>query len=172
MIYKFTKSGERVIEISNDIAINLGHSYIGTEHLLYGLVKEKNGIACKVLEKQNINSKIVLEKIEEIIGKNNLVKIYNVGFTPRLKKVIENAFNEAKKIGSDFIGTEHLLIGIIKEADSIAGRILIDLGIDINKIYKELVKILNEIEKEDFISLNDDNYKTPENLKQYSIYFY
>ena len=169
MIYKFTKSGERVIEISNEIAIKLGHSYIGTEHLLYGLVKEKNGIACKVLEKQNINSKMILDKIEEIIGTNNLTKIFNIGFTPRLKKVIENAFNEAKKIGSNFIGTEHLLIGVIKEADSIAGRILMDLGIDINRIYKELVKILNEIEKEDFINLNEDNYKTPENLKQYSI---
>ena len=117
MIYKFTKSGEKVIEISNEIAIRLGHTYIGTEHLLYGLVKEKNGIASKVLEKQNINHKNVLEKIEEIIGKNNFIKAYNIGFTPRLKKVIENAYEEAKKIRSDFIGTEHLLIGIIKESD-------------------------------------------------------
>ena len=73
MIYKFTKSGEKVIEISNEIAIRLGHTYIGTEHLLYGLSKEKNGIASKVLEKQNIDYKNILEKIEEMIGKNNFI---------------------------------------------------------------------------------------------------
>ena len=169
MIYKFTKSGEKVIEISNEIAIRLGHTYIGTEHLLYGLAKEKNGIASKVLEKQNIDYRNILEKIEEIIGKNNFIKAYNIGFTPRLKKVIENAYEEAKKIRSDFIGTEHLLIGIIKENDSIAGRILTDLGIDITKIYKELVKILNEIEKEDFINFSEETHKTSENLKQFGI---
>lgn len=168
MIYKFTKSGERVIEISSDIAIKLGHNYIGTEHLLYGLAKEKNGIASKVLEKQNINDKNILEKIEDIIGKNNSIKSYSAGFTPRLKKVIENSFNEAKKLASDYIGTEHLLIGIIKENDSIAGRILFELGIDINRLYKELVKILNDIEKEDYISTTN-NFKDnmSQNLKQF-----
>ena len=75
--------------------------------------------------------------------KNNNLKTYTIGFTPRLKKVIENSFNESKKLDSDYIGTEHLLIGIIKESDSIAGRILYDLGIDINKLYKQLVKLHN-----------------------------
>ena len=168
MIYKFTKSGEKVIEISKEIAISLGHSYIGTEHLLYGLAKEKNGIASKVLEKQNINEKNILEKIEDIIGKNNNLKTYTIGFTPRLKKVIENSFNESKKLDSDYIGTEHLLIGIIKESDSIAGRILYDLGIDINKLYKQLVKILNDIEKEDFTSnINTIKENVSQNLKQF-----
>ena len=74
MIYKFTKSAEKVIEISKEIAINLGHSYIGTEHILYGLVKEKNGISNKVLEKQNINEKNILEKIEDIIGVNTFLE--------------------------------------------------------------------------------------------------
>ena len=168
MIYKFTKSAERVIEISKEIAITLGHSYIGTEHLLYGLVKEKNGIARIVLEKQNINDKNILEKIEDVIGVNNFLKTYSIGFTPRLKKVIENSFNETKKLDSDYIGTEHLLIGIIKESDSIAGRILYELGIDINKLYKQLVTILNDIEKEDFISTTisiKDNIS--QNLKQF-----
>lgn len=168
MIYKFTKSAERVIEISKNIAINLGHSYIGTEHLLYGLSKEKNGIASKVLEKQNINDKNILEKIEDIIGSNSFLKIYSIGFTPRLKKVIENSFNEAKKLDSDYIGTEHLLIGVIKENDSIAGRILFELGIDINKLYKQLVKILNDIEKEDFVNTNNNlKENISQNLKQF-----
>lgn len=168
MIYKFTKSAEKVIEISKEIAINLGHSYIGTEHILYGLVKEKNGISNKVLEKQNINEKNILEKIEDIIGVNTFLEKYSISFTPRAKKVIENAFNESKKLNSDYIGTEHLLIGIIKESDSIAGRILFELGIDINKLYKQLVKILNDIEKEDFVSTTNtikDNIS--QNLKQF-----
>ena len=169
MIYRFTKSGEKVIKISSEIAISLGHTYIGTEHLLYGLAKEKNGIASKVLEKQNINYKNILEKIEEIIGRNDFIKAYNIGFTPRLKKVIENSYEESKKIRSDFIGTEHLLIGIIKESDSIAGRILEDLGIDITKIYKELVNILNEIEKEDFLNFSEEKNNIPENIKQFGV---
>lgn len=168
MIYKFTKSAEKVIEISKEIAISLGHSYIGTEHLLYGLAKEKNGIASKVLEKQNINDKNVLEKVDEIIGVNTVLKTYSVGFTPKMKKVIENSFNESKKLDSEYIGTEHLLIGIIKENDSMAGRILTELGIDIGKLYKQLVKILNDIEKDDFISTTSSlKENISQNLKQF-----
>ena len=163
MVYKFTKSAEKVMDISKEIATNLGHSYIGTEHILYGLAKEKNSISNKVLEKQNINEKKILEKIEDIIGSNIFLEKYTIGFTPRAKRVIENAFNESKKLNSDYIGTEHLLIGIINESDSIAGRILYELETDISKLYKQLVKILNDIEKEDFINTNN---KIKDNISQ------
>lgn len=133
MTYKFTKSAENVIEISNDIAIELGHNYVGTEHLLYGLAKEPNGVASKVLENQGVTSDAVLEKIEELVGRGEDDVNTTVGFTPRTKRVIEIAFREAKKLGSDYIGTEHLLIGIMREADSVAVRIMLDLNVDPRK---------------------------------------
>ena len=144
MPYKFTSRAEKTLEISKDIAIELGHSYIGTEHLLYGLMKEGEGIANKILENQNVTTDAILLKIEELIGTGEIISNQTVGFTPRTKRVIENAFIEARKLGSDYIGTEHLLIGIMKEADSIAVRILLDLKANLQKLYNETIKIMNE----------------------------
>ena len=145
MTYKFTNSAQNVLEIAKEIAIELGHNYIGTEHLLYGLTEEDNGVASKVLENQNINSENVLEEIENLIGREEK-DIISLGFTPRTKRVLENAFVEARKLDSDYIGTEHILIGIMREADSIAVRILLDLGINPQKLYNEIVKVLEEDE--------------------------
>ncbi len=145
MTYKFTNSAEKAIEFANDIAMELGHNYIGTEHILYGLVKEGTGVAAKVLENQNITEEAVLKEIEELIGRNENTKVNGtIGFTPRTKRVIENAFREAKKLGSDYIGTEHILIGIMREGDSIAVRIMLDLNINPQKLYNEIVKVINE----------------------------
>ncbi len=144
MTYKFTARAEKAIEIANKIAIELGHNYIGTEHLLYGLVREGTGIANKVLENQGVTEELVLEKIEELIGRGESTNNETIGFTPRTKKVIENAFREAMRLGSEFIGTEHILIGIMREADSIAVRIMLDLNVNPQKLYNELVKVINE----------------------------
>lgn len=133
MTYKFTKSAENAITISNDIAIELGHNYVGTEHLLYGLSKETNGVASKVLENQEVMPEGILEKIEELVGRGDENNSATIGFTPRTKRVIELAFREARKLGSDYIGTEHLLIGIMRETDSVAVRIMLDLGVDPRK---------------------------------------
>ncbi len=131
MTYKFTTSAENAVEIANEVAIMLGHNYIGTEHILYGLVKEGTGVAAKVLSNQNVTPEAVLQQIGELIGKEeNPTNTETVGFTPRTKRVIENAFREARKLGSDYIGTEHILIGIMKEADSVAVRILLDLEVN------------------------------------------
>ena len=146
MTYKFTARAERALEISREIAITFGHSYIGTEHLLYGLLKEGEGIASKVLENQNLTSELIIEKTEELIGRGEVRDNQTLGFTPRTKRVIENAFIEARKLSSDYIGTEHLLIGIMREADSIAIRILLDLKVNPQKLYNEIVKIINEYE--------------------------
>ena len=146
MTYKFTNSAHNVLEIAKEIAIELGHNYIGTEHILYGLTEEENGIASKVLENQNINSENVLDEIENLIGRDEERTITSLGFTPRTKRVLENAFLEARKLDSDYIGTEHILIGIMREADSIAVRILLDLGINPQKLYNEIVKVLEEDE--------------------------
>ena len=144
MIYKFTNSAERVLEIANDIALELGHNYVGTEHILYGLAKEERGVASKVLEKQNVTPETVIEKIEELVGREDAVSESTVGFTPRTKRVMENAFRESKKMGSDYIGTEHLLIGIMREGDSIAVRIMLELNVNPQKLYNEIVKVVNE----------------------------
>ena len=143
MTYKFTNRANKAIEIANNIALELGHSYIGTEHILYGLAKEGNGIASKVLENQNVTADDILNKIEELIGSDEPIENI-VDFTPRTKRVVESAFIEARKLGYNFIGTEHLLIGILREGDCVATKILLDLNVNIPKLYNEIVKVINE----------------------------
>ena len=147
MVYKFTKRAEKALEYAGDLAQGFGHNYIGTEHILYGLVKEGSGVASQVLNMQKITAENVVEEIEVLIGKGD--KSQNrgeIGFTPRSKRVIENAFLEARKLGSEFIGTEHLLIGIMREGDSVAVRIMMDLNVNPQKLYNEIVKFINEDE--------------------------
>ena len=144
MTYKFTKSAETAIEMANDLAIELGHNYVGTEHLLYGLSNEGTGVASKVLENQGVHAEDICGKIEELIGRGEEQAESTIGLTPRTKRVIENAFLEAKKLGSDFIGTEHLLIGIMREGDSVAVRIMMDLNVNPQKLYNEIVKVIND----------------------------
>ena len=147
MIYKFTNKAKKVIEIANDISIKFGHNYIGTEHILYGLVKEGEGIGAKVLINKGITAENIEKKIEEILGRGNTIK-ESLGFTPRSKKVLENAFLEARKIGYNFIGTEHLLLAIIKEGDCIAVKIITELKVEISQIYNEIAKVINEEEND------------------------
>ncbi len=174
MTYKFTNSAEKAIEIANDTAIELGHNYIGTEHILYGLVKEGTGVASKVLENQNITGEAVYDDILELIGKEDNSANETAGFTPRSKRVIENAFREARKLGSDYIGTEHILIGIMREGDSIAVRIMLDLGVDSQKLYNEIVKVINEDETSNNKSVKQDtvrklgSYNQTTTLNQFS----
>ena len=150
MKYKFTNSAQVALETATNLAIKLGHDYIGTEHILYGLSDEENGVASKVLEKQGVISSKILEEIEALIGTNEGVEIDidDIGFTPRTKRVIENAFVEARKFNSEYIGTEHLLIGIMREGDSIAVRIMMDLNVNPQKLYSEIVKVVNEEDTE------------------------
>lgn len=143
MTYNLTSRAKKAIEIANDIAIELGHSYVGTEHLLYGLAKEGSGVASKVLENQNVIPEDIIDITIELVGKDEPIQ-ETLGFTPRIKRVIENAFIEARKLGYNYIGTEHLLIGLLKEGDSVATRILIELNINIPKLYGEIIKVINE----------------------------
>ena len=156
MAYKFTNRAQKAIEYANKIAIELGHRYIGTEHLLYGLAKEGSGVAAKVLENQEVTDTAILEKIEELVGRETKGKD-TLGFTPRTKRVIEISFIEARKLGYDYIGTEHLLIGVLREGDSVAARILLDLNVNIPKLYNEMIQILNE--EEDYIENKSEKTK-------------
>lgn len=146
MIYKFTVSSEKVLQIAKEMAADLGHNYIGTEHILYGLAREENGVASKVLKKQNITADGILKKIEDLIGTNANHKVTVLGFTPRTKRVIENSYAEAKKVGSNYIGTEHFIIGMMKEADSIAMRIITGLNGKPEAIYQDINKVINEFD--------------------------
>ena len=174
MMYKFTKRAEKAIEYANRIALEFGHNYIGTEHLLYGLLKEGSGVASKVLENQGITPDQIEEQIDALVGKNEEIGEEEIlGFTPRTKRVIETAFIEAKKLGSDFIGTEHLLIGIMREGDSVAVRILLNLNVNPQKLYNEIIKVLNDDESilnEEKKSTNSKvgaSYNQTQTLNQY-----
>ena len=169
MVYKFTKSGEKVLAIANELAIDLGHSYIGTEHILYGLACEENGVASKVLENQGITPEDILDKIEELLGAQLKDEFSVLGFTPRTKRILENAYVEAKKLSSNFIGTEHLLIGIMRESDSLAIRILLDLGINPEDLYSDIAKVLNEFEEamNDVVQDKSENKNNFQALNQY-----
>jgi ATP-dependent Clp protease ATP-binding subunit ClpC len=146
-MYKFTNSAEKALELSGELAADFGHNYIGTEHILYGLVKEGSGVASQVLNLQGVTPENIEEEIEALVGKGTPIQNrQEIGFTPRSKRVIENAFLEARKFGSEFIGTEHLLIGIMREGDSIAVRIMLDLGVNPQKLYNEIIKVINEDE--------------------------
>ena len=171
MMYKFTSRAEKAINIANEIAAELGHNYIGTEHLLYGLIEEGSGLASKVLQDQGLTSEKVLEEIDELIGRGEAID-KPAGFTPRTKRVIENAFIEAKKMGNDFIGTEHLLIGIMVEGDSIAVRILMDSDVNSQKLYNDLVKVIKEGDEDSESSKSNSNssrgsYNSTQTLNQY-----
>ena len=145
MMYKFTNRAEKALELAAELAAEFGHNYIGTEHVLYGLTKEGTGVASKVLELQEITADKIAEEIEILIGRGEEIEdVADIGFTPRSKRIIENAFIEARKLGSEFIGTEHLLIGIMREGDGVAVRIMMDLKADPQKLYNEIIKVINE----------------------------
>ena len=167
MTYKFTNGAREAVEIANDLAIELGHNYVGTEHLLYGLSKEKTGIASKVLEKHGVTPIAILEKIQELIGEGDKTIISIIGLTPRTKRIIENGFKEAKKQESEYIGTEHLLIGILKEGDSVAIRIMMDLDVNFQKMYNDIFEIIDKDGAKKNNNLNTKNNKEQATLNQF-----
>ena len=121
MTYKFTKRGEKAIEIAGKLAMQMGHEYIGAEHIIYGLIEEGKGVGAKVLNGQNITSEKVKEKIEEMLGTYEQTDVY-VGFTMEAKKILELAYIETKKLNYTFIGTEQLLYAILKQQDGISRK--------------------------------------------------
>ena len=160
MYYKFTAKAEKAIELAQEIASALGNKYIGREHILYGLAEEGTGIASRVLEEQGVTPENIKDEIVEIIGQSDPIEDPDsLGFTPRCKRVIENAYLYARRMNSDYIGTEHVLIGILHEGDSVATRILLDLNADPQQIYNELVKVLSDEEENSDGGNNQSSYK-------------
>ena len=168
MMYEFTGRASRVLEIAKDFSINHNYSFIGTEHILFGLVEEGEGLASKILVKQGISSEYIENEILKIDGVMNTLSD-EVEFTPRAKRIIENSVRESKKMGQNYVGTEHILLSLMREIDSVAVRILIDANIDPQKIFNDLLRLLSEesptnIMNDDF-SDNQNSY-TP-TLNQY-----
>jgi ATP-dependent Clp protease ATP-binding subunit ClpC len=144
MFGRFTEKAERAINYAQKSAMEMGHNYVGTEHLLLGLVKEGSGIASRVLQSAGVTEEKVIKEIEELIGKSEGTGKQPLGFTPRTKRVLELSFVEARKMGHNYIGTEHLRLGIMKEGESVAVRILMDLGVDPQKLFGDIVRMLSE----------------------------
>ncbi len=140
MDYKFTEAAKTVLKISENFAREMGHTYVGTEHLLYGLVKADIGIVAKVFKDLNVNHEKVYRIVEEIIGKSTPTEIKD--YTPRLKHVLENAYTESKKSASDYIGTEHLMISVFKDKECIASKLAQDAGFDVDALLKRLYKAI------------------------------
>ncbi len=144
MIYgKFTKKAETALVLAKECALGFGHPYIGTEHILWGLAKEGTGIAASVLASSGITEVAIKQKIMELIGQEE-EEFSNLTYTPRTKRVMELSYAEARRMGQNFIGTEHLLMAIMREGESVAVRILIDLGQDIRKLYENIISMLSE----------------------------
>ncbi len=147
MIYKFSQSAKNAIESAEKVAISLGHNYVGSEHILFGIANQTDGVAYKVLKMQNINSEDILSKIKEILGQNQTILNKTEGFTPKTKIIIEDAYEETERLYLKNIGTEQLLLAIINNKDNIAYKILIELKFDTAKAYDELLKVI-DIEEE------------------------
>ncbi|MBM4015793.1 MAG: NDP-hexose 4-ketoreductase, partial [Planctomycetes bacterium] len=143
MFDRFTDRARKVMGLAKAEAQRLNHEYIGTEHVLLGLVQEGSGVAANVLKNMNIDLKRIRTEIEKIVkGSPTLVTQGNLPFTPRAKKVLELAVEEASNLGHNYIGTEHLLLGLIKENEGIAARVLLNLGVKLEEVRDEILEFL------------------------------
>jgi len=152
MFKRYTEKAKRAIMIAQEEAINLNHDYIGTEHILIGLIKEEEGVASQVLRQLGVNIDKVVEEVERLVGKGEYQQVGEIAFTPRAKKILELASQEASQLKNNYIGTEHILLGLIKEGSGVAVRILADLGINLDNVYSEIMKVLMEGEAQGFPS--------------------
>ena len=140
----FTEKAKEAIRKAQQYAVHLGHNYVGTEHLLLGLVGVKDSVASKAIEAQGITEDAITEKIDELVGLNNGGGYYPQDYTPRSKRVIDMSVQEAIKMGTGYVGTEHILLALIQENDSIAVRILASLGVNGQKLYEDIMSMVGE----------------------------
>jgi len=152
MFKRYTEKAKKAIMVAQEEAVNLNHDYIGTEHILIGLLKEEEGVASQVLKQLGVHVDKVVEEVERLIGKGEYQQVGEITFTPRAKKVLELASQEASQLKNNYIGTEHILLGLVKEGSGVAVRILTDLGISLDNVYSEIMKVLMNSGAQDFPS--------------------
>jgi ATP-dependent Clp protease ATP-binding subunit ClpC len=141
---KFTDRARKVLTLAQDEAQRFNHNYIGTEHLLLGLVREGEGVAARVLENMNVELSKVRTAVEFIIGRGDRPVVGEVGLTPRAKRVIELAIDEARRLGHNYIGTEHLLLGLVREGEGIAAGVLESLGVNLDTVRHQVIHVLSQ----------------------------
>ncbi len=143
MFERFTDRARRVVVLAQEEARMLNHNYIGTEHILLGLIHEGEGVAAKALESLGISLDAVRNQVEEIIGQGQQAPSGHIPFTPRAKKVLELSLREALQLGHNYIGTEHILLGLIREGEGVAAQVLVKLGADLNKVRQQVIQLLS-----------------------------
>lgn len=144
MFERFTEKAIKVIMLAQEEARRLGHNFVGTEQVLLGLIGEGTGIAAKTLKSMGVNLKDARVEVEKIIGRGSGFVAVEIPFTPRAKRVLELSWDEARQLGHNYIGTEHLLLGLIREGEGVAARVLENLGVDLNKIRSNVIKMLGD----------------------------
>ena len=148
MFEKFTDRARRVIVVAQEEARRLHHDYIGTEHLLLGLIREGEGVAAKALESLGISLEDVRRDVEEIVPPGEHERSGHIPFTPRAKKVLELSLRESQQLGHNYIGTEHILLGLIREGEGVAAQVLVKLGADLNRVREQVLQILGAYARE------------------------
>ncbi|WP_425864922.1 ATP-dependent Clp protease ATP-binding subunit [Arthrobacter sp. TWP1-1] len=143
MFERFTDRARRVVVLAQEEARMLNHNYIGTEHILLGLIHEGEGVAAKALESLNISLDGVREQVQEIIGQGQQAPSGHIPFTPRAKKVLELSLREALQLGHNYIGTEHILLGLIREGEGVAAQVLVKLGADLGRVRQQVIQLLS-----------------------------
>ena len=143
MFERFTDRARRVVVLAQEEARLLDHGYIGTEHLLLGLIHEGEGVAAKALESVGISLVAVRQQVEAIIGRGQQAPSGHIPFTSRAKKVLELSLREAGQLGCDYIGTEHILLGLVREGDGVAAQVLVRLGADLNRVRQQVIQLLH-----------------------------
>src|SRR5947199_8327091 len=141
---KFTERARKVLQLAQEEAQRFNHNYIGTEHLLLGLVREGEGVAARVLSNLGVELNRVRSAVEFIIGRGDRMIVGEIGLTPRAKKVIELAVDEARRLGHHYIGTEHLLLGLVREGEGIAAGVLERLGVNLENVGTRTIQVLSQ----------------------------
>jgi ATP-dependent Clp protease ATP-binding subunit ClpA len=143
MFERFTDRARRVVVLAQEEARLLNHNYIGTEHILLGLIHEGQGVAACSLESLGISLEAVRGQVEEIIGQGQSAPTGHIPFTPRAKKVLELSLREAKQLGHNNIGTEHILLGLVREGEGVAAQVLVELGADLSRVRQQVIQVLS-----------------------------
>jgi ATP-dependent Clp protease ATP-binding subunit ClpC len=156
MFEKFTDKARRVVVLAQEEAKLLNHNYIGTEHILLGLIHEGEGVAAKALESLGINLDSVRDQVQEIIGQGQQAPTGHIPFTPRAKKVLELSLREALQLGHSYIGTEHLLLGLIREGEGVAAQVLTRLGADTNRVRQQVIQLLSGFQGKETVQVGGE----------------
>ncbi|CAI5955481.1 unnamed protein product, partial [Closterium sp. NIES-64] len=144
MFERFTEKAIKVIMLAQEEARRLGHNFVGTEQILLGLIGEGTGIAAKVLKSLGVNLKEARVEVEKIIGRGSGFVAVEIPFTPRAKRVLELSLEEARQLGHNYIGTEHLLLGLLREGEGVAARVFENLGADAGNIRSQVIRMVGE----------------------------